>query len=97
VGRGQENKTVLDSAIARVNKGAADGGGSLDLVVDDGSRTSAHTRDFFGLLFPRLHRGGCCVVENLGLAYRTGAEGEGAGGTGRGSPSSRLVEILIKC
>ena len=43
--------------------------GVFDLIIDDGSHVNAHVLTSFGLLFPRLPRGGIYVVEDMQTAY----------------------------
>jgi len=44
-------------------------GGSLDVVLDDGSHVSSHISISFNLLFPSLRPGGLYVIEDIHTAY----------------------------
>lgn len=58
----QDDETFLKAVVAEM-------GGSIDVVVDDGSHRADHVNKTFDILFPVLADGGMYFVEDLHTAY----------------------------
>lgn len=67
-------------------------GGSLDLVIDDGSHVNEHVRASFEHLFPHITPGGLYVIEDLETAY---APGSGGGAPGSAGTTVAMAKDLI--
>merc|ERR1712037_640562 len=60
----QGNRTFLRDLAERL--------GPLDIVLDDASHESAHMRNAFEALYPKLSPNGVYIVEDVGSTYNQG-------------------------
>jgi hypothetical protein len=98
------NEKVVDFPRVEIRRGdqsdpaflhdvAKDLGGSIDLVVDDGSHVSAHVRASFEVLFPYVSPGGLYVIEDLQTSYW---DDYGGAPPGSGAPTTaELAKSLL--
>jgi len=83
--------TGSQTDIAVLEKGVRILGGSVDVVIDDGSHRGRDQVESFEYLWPKLNHGGVYIVEDLHTSYWT----DFSGGPGRRGTFMEYAKLLI--